>query len=380
MIKLGPHSLIEMGDTVAWCTLRPTVVKLCFDFAPAPLIPPGITVIGRPMENFIGAAHPLGQGDPTALGAEMAETIYAPLARAWPRIDVWEASNEVNPDDLFQMQWYARFLAAFAERVHAWGKRAAIGSFATGTPQLELWPAYVPALKACRDYGALHARHCYGPLDVWHSFRYRQDQAIFSGLGYCPQVVITECGEDAPDPPWRRKFGNDIQAYYQQWLKPFTLGVNQDPYVLGATVFTVGDGHAQAWHAFDVSGTGLIEILRTDPDIQLKESEPVYIATVITESDGADAHAAFVALHRWVAEHAGSPRGFQWPAADWPPAPFDCVAGPVLRWYHAPTDAEPYKQTNDRRDLHVFFRQDNWFQVLTTPAIWVRAEDCLRSV
>lgn len=372
-VKLGPHALY--CDPGPWLGVASTV-KLCYDLQPAAVIPPGPLVVGRPEENFIGQ-HPMGSGDATALGSEFARTIYAPLVKLFPRVDVWEGPNECNPAGYAEMVWYAQFLAEFARQVYLMGKRAAIGSFATGCPELEMWKYYVPALRACRDYGAIHARHCYGTLDVWNAYRFEQDHAIFLGLGFDPPMLLTECGQDAPNPPWRKLYGGDMGRYFAEWIKPFTLRVNQSPYVLGAHLFTWGDGHAQAWRPFDVSGTGLENILRTDADIQLKETEPVYIATLIAESDGAEAHQAFIAFHRWISEHNGSPRGFQWPEAGWPSAPFTCRAGPALRWYHAPTDAAPYRTTADRRELGVLQKQGEWFQVLAAPEIWVRAEDCV---
>ena len=227
MIKIGPHALY--CDPAPWLGVTSTV-KLCYYLTPATYIPKGVLVVGRPEENFIGT-HPVGTGDATALGAEFARTVYAPLIAAYSRVDVWEGPNEFNPASYAEMVWYANFLAEFARQIHAMGKRAAIGSFATGTPELDLWAHYAPALRACRDYGAIHARHCYGTLDEWHSFRYRQDQAAFRAMGYDPQVLITECGEDAPNPPWRKKYGGDIGAYYREWVKPFTLSINQDPYI-----------------------------------------------------------------------------------------------------------------------------------------------------
>jgi hypothetical protein len=213
----------------------------------------------------------VGQGDPRALGVEFAQT-FAPLISAAPSVDVWEGPNEYNPDTLANMAWYAEFLSAFACQMHLLGKRAAIGSFATGTPEIEMWRAYAPALKACRDYGAYHARHCYGPLTDWYAFRYRRDQAAFQGMGFNPSIIITECGQDAPNPPWRKLYGDDIVRYWREWLRPFTLGVNQDSYVVGATVFTVGDGHARGWHNFDVSGTGLINLMQQDlKEIQMPQ-------------------------------------------------------------------------------------------------------------
>ena len=193
-LKLGPHTLPgETGDTAAWCGLNPTVVKLCYRFDALPYIPPGILVVGRADENFIGT-HPVGIGDPVAMGAEFAQG-FSSLIRGYPRIDVWEASNEFTPANPEEMTWYATMLEEFARQMQIMGKRALIGSFATGNPRPELWPYYVPALRACKYYGAIHARHCYGPIDRWNALRYRDDAVEFAKLGF-PHVLVnlSRCG------------------------------------------------------------------------------------------------------------------------------------------------------------------------------------------
>lgn len=61
--------------------------------------------------------------------------------------------------------------------------------------------------------------------------------------------------------------------------------------------------------------------------------------------------------------------------------PFKCKAraGKVLRWYHSPDDATPYKTTADGREMQVLRVKPGtgWLMVLDTPyQIWVKAEDC----
>lgn len=376
-LKLGAHSLVEVGDTLAWANLGAVSVKLCYDFSLAARLPAGCLVVGRPEENFIGE-HPVGQGDPVALGQEFAWTVYAPLVAAHPRVDVWEGPNEFNPDDLAQMDWYARFLAEFARNVQALGRRAALGSFATGTPRLELWPAYRPALVAAQQYGAFLARHCYGPLDEWNAYRYRQDQAIFNNLGFYPEVLLTECGEDAPDPPWRQAFDGHIERYWQEWIRPFLLEINRDAYVRAAHLFTVGDGHSVTWHNFDVSGTGLLEFLRLETVQNTGRKGKMYISTLVTRQDtdtpgisdeeAADVDRAFTTLHRYVAEHLTA-KGFQWNGQPWWEeytgiihgsewvGSFVCRAredrGGFIVLYHTPADAAPFAHREATWDITV---------------------------
>jgi len=193
------------------------------------------------------------------------------------------------------MTWYATMLCEFARQMQIMGRRALIGSFATGNPRMELWPYYVPALRACRYYGAIHARHCYGPIDRWNSLRYRDDAIEFAKLGF-PHVptIISECGADVTKnlfgdiiyKPWREQFGDDITSYFDEWCIPFINEINKDEDIIGATLFTVGDGHAyDTWHKFDVSGTGIIDLMRSRlGEISVKDK--IMAETVTTEGDG----------------------------------------------------------------------------------------------
>ena len=266
-LKLGPHYL-PGGEalTQQWLQLKPAVAKFCYQFDLAKDADPNTLRVGRPDENFIGQ-HPLLSGDPLALARQMAQEVYAPLIAAHPAIDAWEGPNEIgcNPDQVAEMQWYSAFLGELGKQIQLLGKRACLGAWSVGSPELSLWQHYVPVLRACRDYGAILSRHAYGPLDQWYSFRHRQDEATFQQLGFAgTPLIISECGADRlgnfPG-PWRKVWGDRVEGYWQDYLLHFTQELEKDEYVLGATLFTVGTGFSEVWRNFDVADTRLVDLI-----------------------------------------------------------------------------------------------------------------------
>jgi hypothetical protein len=272
----------ELGDLVSWVDKKPSIVKFVSfgkpeypdesidDFRLANIVPAGSLVIGRPFESFR-----LWQGD-----AVMQARLYFNLhfrrnIEQYSRIDIWEGPNEVgiSPgqrepgiDDM--MTWYAQFLREFARQCYLRGKRAAIGSWATGTPEIELWQKYRPALDAVHDLGAILACHEYDVPPAsewgWNNLRHRRNQATFSAMGYGRlPVVITECGADGVTAGqgtrrWMDYYDNDGARYWREFCKPYNDALCQDNYVLGATLFTLGTGCNHAWDCFNVGGSTFV--------------------------------------------------------------------------------------------------------------------------
>jgi hypothetical protein len=266
-LKLAPHMLPGgETDTRAWLQLNPTVAKFVFSFDVAASAPPTVLCVGKPDEAFL-VHHVVLSGDPVALAGQYASEVFAPLVKQYPRIDVWEGPNEIAfaPNEVDRIKWYAAFLAEFARQMKLLGKRAAMGGWAVGNPEFAVWQYWGPVLQACRDSNAILSRHSYGPLDQWYSFRHRNDEAAFQKLGFSnTPLIITECGADKLSNfpgRWHDVWGNNITAYWHEYLLPFTQELEKDPYVLGAAVFTVGNGFSPIWNSFDVSGDGLVPLL-----------------------------------------------------------------------------------------------------------------------
>ena len=302
-LKLGPH-FQDGGQTATqrWLALKPSVAKFCFrGFELAALADPGTLCVGRPSDDAFAPYH-VGQGDAATQARAMVARVFAPLVAAYPRIAVWEAINEPAISDRATMQWYAAFSAEFARQMHALGSRAGLGSWAVGCPDFAMWADWGPALRACRDYGAVLCRHSYAALDQWYSYRHRQDEIWFQQLGFAnTPVIISECGVDRPMAAgWKKLYGSE-QEYCDKWVLPFTLRVNQDSYVLGATLFTAGTGFASAWDNYNVGQTTVDAIKADFPTV---EETPMtkYLCAVsamfVMESDTQPANADVMAEAR----------------------------------------------------------------------------------
>jgi len=268
--KLGPHAFPNSNITKRWVQqARPTVAKYVGDLGGSTEAPDSVLKIGRVLDDglidgqgFDSNRYRLQGANPFAMAARYYNLVLSRAVILNPKIQIWSGPNEQIITDHQTMAWYANFLHEFAKIVNLNGKRALIGGWATGTPSFDLWPSYVPALKAVGEFGATLDRHEYGPLNTFLSLRYRRDNDAFAQLGF-PNlpVIISECGGDnvPGSGPWKL-FYKTMDRYWNEYLFPYLLEINKDHFCLGATVFSSGDGGGQ-WNQFDVSETDIVDRL-----------------------------------------------------------------------------------------------------------------------
>jgi hypothetical protein len=213
-------------------------------------------------------------------------------------VDVWEGPNEFVPVDNARMAWYAAFEAHRVCRMQALGFRAAVGGFSVGVPEYEQMAFFMPALEAAYACDGIFTLHEYNSptLDCgvssnragiipgapnfgnvqmgYHTLRYRfwyEGYLKPNDMGTLP-LVISEAGVEGRqtpggpcnDPsgrawkdyaPWwvQNGMGGDNVEAYINVLSWYDTQLRQDPYVVGATLFTVGAaGGGDQWHPFDV--------------------------------------------------------------------------------------------------------------------------------
>jgi hypothetical protein len=316
-----------MNDhTAKFISAGPSVVKFAGDWGSAPMCRPGTWVIGRKVIGGDDAQQIRARGFTPAKAIQ--EFIYGKeyqieTYKANPSIQYWEGHNEPVWGDLDGIKWYADMEIARMEEMAKLGLGCVIGNFATGTPPLELWPGFMDALHAARQYGAILGMHeyscpwlwwmtgryqmgdenCADPRDPkriegWTTLRYRQIYRQFlepAGLGDLP-LVITEFGIDSmvnPKPPdapnaawkdlggyWNKHkddarfdtgrykypvpegvdFSGPKESKYFEQFKWYDQQMRQDSYVIGATIFTFGS-FGGAWERFDVTGTDVAGLL-----------------------------------------------------------------------------------------------------------------------
>lgn len=318
--KLGPHALTPSADLRRLVEAGAPVVKLAGHFGPAEellALNPRLVIVGRLVEpDFIGTAADSGQA-PEA-GAEALVERQREQYQRNPLITLWEGPNEPvfgagdDPAAQRRMAWYAAFEAERLRRLADLGLRGVVGNFPTGAPDLALWPAFLPALDAAERYqgylglheysspfmwsltGRYQTANCAGETAAdegdtgWTTLRYRKiyrQYLIPNGVGEVP-LLITECGLDriglvcpgqsdgdwrthleywngydgARDPiPYWRGAERDPERYFAEQLMWYDRELQQDAYVAGATLFTVGA--TDQWRRFELNGTRVLETL-----------------------------------------------------------------------------------------------------------------------
>lgn len=258
LLKLSPHAALGSAGLQTWLDAGPTVAKF-LDAFPQVRLQPGTLAVGR-IYNADWDTN-WRRGTPREW-ARAVVAAMAPTINAHPWIKAWELPpNEPVVNDRESMLWLAEFYYWAAQEMMGLKVRAVFGHWPVGNPtDLSLWKYYGLALEATRSFGAIHARHSYGPIDVWYALRHRLDAAEFEKLGFRNvPTIITECGADRVQKgwgAWKEMFGS-FEDYWVQWCGPFAGAMAQDAYVLGGTLYTLGTGGDPRWIPFDVAGTGI---------------------------------------------------------------------------------------------------------------------------
>jgi len=304
--KLGAHVIRSAPDLGEYIQARPAVVKFVGDWGMAPSVPEGVLVIGRKHQGNYDAQHQKATGKTPLEAAQQFIQDQQETYHFNPSIKYWEGHNEPVWNDREGMGWYAEFEVERMRLMAEQGLKCVLGNFATGSPKLDLWPAFFPALQAAREYEAMLGVHEYScpwmwwmtgkhqmdPNDDqgdegWTTLRYRKiyrQHLMPNGLGSTP-LVITECGVDQlvnPKPPraasgaWKQlgafwaEHDNepDKADYYYRQLLWYDKELQKDDFVIGATVFTWGS-FGGTWKDFDVAGTNvskkLVTYTKTNP-------------------------------------------------------------------------------------------------------------------
>lgn len=275
--------LLRTGNVAIIKTLEydPNFVADMKSLSPATHI---IARLDMPQVDLANLTDPIGQA--AAFAAQVSSIMADPRRRE--AIDGWESYNEPVAVDADQMARYADFEAERTRLLAADGTRSVIGNFATGHPDLPLWPAFRPALEAARDHDGYLGLHEYSaptmqqgtPQELlnwgndpaqegWLTLRYRKAYREYlrpNGLEL--PLVLTEVGIDGqvtnrPGPPglgWRDfggywdelGMGADAPGNYMEMLAWYDAELQQDAYLLGAAIFAAAA--SPGWESFEVLG------------------------------------------------------------------------------------------------------------------------------
>lgn len=186
-------------------------------------------------------------------------------------IDYLEGPNEGDSTPAWQSvesaKWLNDFWVALVPLIANAGPRPCIGSIpvgnpgGTGTEVQQKIATFVPALRAAKAAGGAWSYHAYTlnystdeGLERSYSLRYRQfyEQFAqqFSDLSDLP-LILTEGGVDQSGTPgssgWQARGTADD---YKRWLNWFDAQLQRDSYVLGCTLFEIGN--PTGWSSFDL--------------------------------------------------------------------------------------------------------------------------------
>lgn len=290
-------------------------IKLIGDFGPAReilVLNPSCLIIGRLFTQWNPvAAFVRGQSPEAAVQEFLFEAVAGNQFQTYaanPLIKVWEGPNEPVFPRADGMAWYAVFEGLRAKILAEHKLQAVIGNFSTGTPPLEWWESFLPALRALKVYPGYLGVHEYsaptmqwmtghdadGVLRGWTTLRYRRVYQILehNGLGDTP-LLITELGVDPgakPYPsPWKGKGdlgafrddslrkiwaaglpalsaaeynysfppSSDPDRFYAEQLEWYDQETLKDAYVKGTLVFEVGG----SWGRFNLDEQPIIGML-----------------------------------------------------------------------------------------------------------------------
>jgi len=191
-------------------------------------------------------------------------------------IDYLEGPNEGDSTptwgSLSDAQWFTGFWTNLAPLIAGAGFKPCIGSIAVGNPpgdpsQIQAFiSTLVPALRQAKALGGAWSYHAYTlnyttdvNVEYYYSLRYRQYYSQFASqypdLVTMP-LILTEGGVDQSGTPstsgWQAR---GTAADYERWLNWFDRQIGQDTYVLGCTLFEIGN--PSGWSSFDLEPIGL---------------------------------------------------------------------------------------------------------------------------
>ncbi|MFQ3586392.1 MAG: hypothetical protein SNJ74_05265 [Fimbriimonadaceae bacterium] len=215
------------------------------------------------------------QDDPVVAANEFwNEVLWPPLSQMSEAdrrlITYLEGPNESHEvptwDSPTHAYWFGQFWVRLIQHMTQHGFKPNIGSIAVGNPPgtpseiQTLLANFGPALDATLAVGGTWGYHAYTiqytqdpGIEYWFALRYRMiRQAMINVRPVWGniKVILTEGGvDDVGDPQNSGWQARGTQEKFKNWLKWFDQEMQLDPYVIGCTLFQIGDPW---WSSFDV--------------------------------------------------------------------------------------------------------------------------------
>ncbi len=177
-----------------------------------------------------------------------------------------ELDNTPGWESTVNTAWLNSFWKELISLYRSRGLKTCIGSIPVGNPPggyAEIKNNLAPFLPALQELNRNQGTFCYHAYtlnyttdlgqEIQTSLRYRQiHQAISELDGSLASLpfILSEAGVDRNGDP--KTSGWNVRGSlsdYANWLSWFNSQINQDPYVLGATLYQIGDSH---WSSFNL--------------------------------------------------------------------------------------------------------------------------------
>ncbi len=259
--KLGIQTQFQKSGVMEFVdSTKPSVVKLNSDYGKAEEIKqtsPCTFIVGRIVES---AGQQPTDGDAAQRARDWFNRNRGTI-ESTNSVDCWEGYNEPVPGHTAQeMQWMSSFEVERIKLLNSISRKACIGSFSAGNPDLALWSEFKPALEAAKQNGGYLSLHEYCSPSMqcnldgdtgWLTLRYRKvyRQYLQPNNLEIP-LVITETGIDSggceDNCGWRAH--TDASSYLED-LKWYDSKLKEDSYVVGAAIFHYGQF---GWGSFEI--------------------------------------------------------------------------------------------------------------------------------
>jgi len=178
-----------------------------------------------------------------------------------PSCDYWEGYNEPIVESVEKMKWMAAFEVKRVQLLAGFQRKACIGGFASGAPDISnahAWSAFYPAIDEAIKYGGILGLHEYDWPNMNSSngmmtLRYRKVYDLYlKPAQKIISLVITECGLDSggsQNSGWKSGKLNALQ--YSSQLEWYDSELMKDSYVKAATIYQIG---IPGWMSFSIGG------------------------------------------------------------------------------------------------------------------------------
>lgn len=219
---------------------------------------PKAFIVGR----IFATSQPLD--NPTQRGTAFADQVAVSAVPLKGIVDAWMSYNEVaNGDDPANLTAYNTFQVAFAHRLQDYyGIAAVAGNDGPRSVRADEYPQYfADAIRASRYFGVhsypdANVKSLRDPSATDQVLYYRQIHAALEAAGIkSGPFIITEIGLYNG---WRDVTTDTSMAEDFTWVAD---QMNNDPYVLGMTIFGLFGPDRSQWSKFNIDGSDIPRII-----------------------------------------------------------------------------------------------------------------------